>query len=149
MVPAVSLILVGVLFGAGLAVSGMLNPAKVAGFLDLFGSWDPSLAFVMGGGVIANFIGHRIVTRRDAPLFSRDFHLPTSSGIDSRLLLGAALFGVGWGLGGLCPGPAIASILMVPGDVAIFVLMMLAGLVVGRMIAGGPAARPATPATQG
>ncbi|MGB1357260.1 MAG: DUF6691 family protein [Candidatus Puniceispirillaceae bacterium] len=146
MARAVSLILIGVLFGAGLALSGMLNPAKVAGFLDLFGVWDPSLAFVMGGGVIANFIGHRIVTRRNAPVFGSHFAIPARSDIDSRLLVGTALFGVGWGLAGLCPGPAIASILMAPGEVALFVLMMLAGLAVGRMLTGGPAARPATQA---
>ena len=144
MTRAVSLILIGALFGTGLALSGMLNPAKVAGFLDLFGIWDPSLAFVMGGGVIANFIGHRIVTRRAAPVFGGGFAVPTRSDIDSRLLLGAALFGVGWGLAGLCPGPAIASILLAPGEVALFVLMMLAGLAVGRMVTSGPAARPAT-----
>ena len=143
MAGAVSLILIGTLFGAGLALSGMMNPAKVAGFLDLFGVWDPSLAFVMGGGVIANFIGHRIVTGRAAPVFADGFSLPTRADIDSRLLLGAALFGVGWGLAGLCPGPAIASILMAPGELALFVLMMLTGLAVGRMLTGGPAARPA------
>ena len=143
MARAISLILIGTLFGAGLALSGMLNPAKVAGFLDLFGVWDPSLAFVMGGGVIANFIGHRIVTRRAAPVFGDGFSIPTRTDIDSRLLLGAALFGVGWGLAGLCPGPAIASVLLAPGEIALFVLMMLAGLAVGRMLTSGPAARPA------
>jgi len=143
MARAISLILIGTLFGAGLALSGMLNPAKVAGFLDLFGVWDPSLAFVMGGGVIANFIGHRIVTRRAAPVFGDGFSIPTRTDIDSRLLLGAALFGVGWGLAGLCPGPAIASVLLAPGEVVLFVLTMLAGLAVGRMLTSGPAARPA------
>ena len=143
MARAVSLILVGTLFGAGLALSGMLNPAKVAGFLDLLGVWDPSLGFVIGGGVIANLIGHRIAMRRAAPVFGGGFTIPKRADIDSRLLLGAALFGVGWGLAGLCPGPAIASILMVPGEVALFVLMMLAGLAVGRMLTGGPAARSA------
>ena len=138
---AVSLLLIGGLFGAGLALSGMLNPAKVAGFLDLFGVWDPSLAFVMGGGVIANFIGHRIIMRRTAPLFGTAFQLPTNLRIDGRLLSGAALFGIGWGLGGLCPGPAVASLGMAPADVGLFVLMMLAGLAVGRMLTSGPARR--------
>jgi len=140
---ALSLLLTGGLFGLGLAISGMLNPAKVAGFLDLFGVWDPSLAFVMGGGVIANFIGHRIVMRRKAPLFGAGFHLPANPGIDGRLLSGAALFGIGWGLGGLCPGPAVASLGMAPADVGLFVLMMLAGLAVGRMLTSGPAHRTA------
>jgi len=139
----ISIVLIGALFGAGLALSGMLNPSKVAGFLDLFGVWDPSLAFVMGGGVVANFIGHRIVTRRAGPLYATDFSLPTSQSIDTRLLLGAGLFGIGWGLGGLCPGPAISSLLLVPGDAVLFVMMMLAGLAVGRMLTSGPAARPA------
>ena len=140
---AVSLLLIGGLFGLGLAISGMLNPAKVAGFLDLFGVWDPSLAFVMGGGVIANFIGHRVVMRRPSPVFGVGFQVPTSSRIDGRLLSGAALFGIGWGLGGLCPGPAVASLAMAPAEVGLFVMMMLAGLAVGRMLTGGPARRPA------
>jgi len=139
----ISLVLIGTLFGAGLALSGMLNPSKVAGFLDLFGVWDPSLAFVMGGGVVANFIGHRIVTRRMAPLYEAGFSLPTTQRVDARLLTGAGLFGIGWGLGGLCPGPAISSLLLVPGDAVLFVMMMLAGLAVGRMLTSGPAARPA------
>ena len=140
---AVSLLLIGGLFGLGLAISGMLNPAKVAGFLDLFGVWDPSLAFVMGGGVIANFIGHRLVTRRQSTVFGAGFQIPTNSRIDGRLLLGATLFGIGWGLGGLCPGPAVASLAMAPAEVGLFVLMILAGLAVGRMLTGGPARRPA------
>ena len=140
---ALSLLLVGGLFGIGLAISGMLNPAKVAGFLDLFGVWAPSLAFVMGGGVVANFIGHRIVMRRTTPLFAAEFHLPSARGIDGRLLSGAALFGIGWGLGGLCPGPAVASLGVAPADVGLFVLMMLAGLAVGRMLTSGPARREA------
>ena len=139
----ISIVLTGALFGAGLALSGMLNPSKVAGFLDLFGVWDPSLAFVMGGGVVANFIGHRIVTRRAGPLYAAGFRLPASQGVDARLLLGAGLFGIGWGLGGLCPGPAMSSLLLVPGDAVLFVMMMLAGLAVGRMLTSGPAARPA------
>ena len=139
----ISLVLIGALFGAGLGLSGMLNPSKVAGFLDIFGVWDPSLAFVMGGGVVANFIGHRIVTRRTSPLYEAGFSLPTNHGINARLLTGAGLFGIGWGLGGLCPGPAISSLLLVPGDVVLFVMMMLAGLAVGRMLTSGPAARPA------
>ena len=145
----ISLILIGALFGGGLALSGMLNPAKVAGFLDLFGVWDPSLAFVMGGGVVANFIGHRIVTRRAAPVFVSDgegFRLPTSRTIDSKLVIGSALFGVGWGLAGLCPGPAISSLFLAPADGVLFVMMLLTGLVVGRMLTSGPKRRPESPA---
>ena len=138
----ISIILIGALFGAGLALSGMLNPSKVAGFLDLFGTWDPSLAFVMGGGVVANFIGHRIVMRRPGPVFAAGFRIPANNAIDSKLVVGSALFGIGWGLGGLCPGPAISSLLLAPGDAVLFVLMMLAGLAVGRMLTSGPAATP-------
>ena len=121
----------------------MLNLSKVAGFLDLFGVWDPSLAFVMGGGVVANFIGHRFVTRRAEPLYAQGSNLPTSQNIDARLLTGTGLFGIGWGLGGLCPGPAISSLLLVPGDAVLFVMLLLAGLAVGRMLTSGPAARHA------
>ena len=145
----ISIILIGALFGAGLALSGMLNPSKVAGFLDLFGTWDPSLAFVMGGGVVANFIGHRVVMRRPGPVFASGaagFRIPANNAIDSKLVVGSALFGIGWGLGGLCPGPAISSLLLAPGDAVLFVLMMLAGLAVGRMLTSGPAATPAAQA---
>lgn len=133
MVRSLTIILVGALFGAGLAVGGMLNPAKVAGFLDVFGVWDPSLAFVMGGGVVANLVGMRFLRRGRAPLFASSFRLPDATGIDRHLVGGAVLFGIGWGLGGLCPGPAISSLVLVPGDVALFVVMMLAGLFGGRV----------------
>lgn len=145
MLRSLTLLASGVLFGAGLAISGMLNPSKVAGFLDLFGVWDPSLAFVMGGGVVANFIGHRIVTRRPQPVFAASFSLPTTSSIDSRLIVGSGLFGIGWGLGGLCPGPAVASLLLVPSEVGLFVVMMLAGLAVGRILMAGKSAATAQP----
>ena len=134
MLRSLTIIFIGALFGAGLAIGGMLNPAKVAGFLDIFGVWDPSLAFVMGGGVVANFIGMRLVQRRHAPLFAGSFHLADAAGIDRHLVGGAVLFGVGWGLGGLCPGPAVSSLVLVPGDVGLFVVMMLAGLFGGRVL---------------
>ena len=134
MIRSLTILFVGALFGAGLAIGGMLNPSKVAGFLDVFGQWDPSLAFVMGGGVIANFIGMRLVMWRSNPVFAEMFHLPGAAGIDRNLLGGAALFGIGWGLGGLCPGPAISSLVMVPGDVLLFVVMMLAGLMAGHVL---------------
>ena len=149
MIRHISIILIGALFGAGLALSGMLNPSKVAGFLDLFGTWDPSLAFVMGGGVVSNFIGYRIVMRRPGPVFASGaagFRIPANNAIDSKLVVGSALFGIGWGLGGLCPGPAISSLLLAPGDAVLFVLMMLAGLAFGQMLTSGPAATPAAQA---
>ena len=134
MLRSLTIIFIGALFGAGLAIGGMLNPAKVAGFLDIFGVWDPSLAFVMGGGVVASFIGMRLVQRRRAPLFALSFLLPDAAGIDRHLVGGVVLFGVGWGLGGLCPGPAVSSLVLVPGGVGLFVVMMLAGLLGGRVL---------------
>lgn len=134
MLRSLAILSIGALFGAGLAISGMLNPAKVAGFLDLFGLWDPSLAFVMGGGVVVNFIGHRLVMKRGKPIFAGTFRLPTSQDIDKRLIGGAVLFGIGWGLAGLCPGPAISSLLLNPQDGIGFVLLMLAGLYAGRIV---------------
>lgn len=126
--------LIGGLFGIGLAIAGMLNPSKIAGFLDIFGAWDPSLAFVMGGGVIVNLIGHHLLMKRATPLFGGTFRLPTVQDIDRRLLGGSALFGIGWGLGGLCPGPVISSLLLRPADVVIFAVMMMAGLWLGKAI---------------
>lgn len=135
MIRSLFILSIGTLFGAGLAIAGMLNPAKVAGFLDLFGLWDPSLAFVMGGGVIVNFIGHRIVTKRPAPLFGETFRLPTSTDIDRKLVTGAVLFGIGWGLAGLCPGPVISSALLNPASGILFAGLMIFGLYAGQRIA--------------
>ena len=124
----------GVVFGTGLALSGMLDPSKVTGFLDLFGLWDPSLAFVMGGGVAVNAFGLWLFRKHDKPVFGDAFHLPTTRQIDSRLLLGSVLFGIGWGVSGLCPGPAVASALLNPADGLAFVVMVMAGLALGRSI---------------
>ena len=132
----ISIILIGVLFGAGLALSGMLNPSKVAGFLDLFGIWDPSLAFVMGGAVIVMAVAWRIVPRLAEPVFAGEFHLPTKSDLTPRLIGGAALFGIGWGIAGLCPGPGIAALVIEPAAAAIFVVAMLAGMAVVRLFDG-------------
>ncbi|WP_249219105.1 DUF6691 family protein, partial [Loktanella sp. SALINAS62] len=96
----------GLIFGVGLVVSGMSDPAKVLNFLDVFGAWDPSLAFVMGGASVTAFIGYRLVWRRGAPVVMDSFDLPTADRIDAPLLTGAAVFGIGWGIGGFCPGPA-------------------------------------------
>ena len=124
----------GLVFSAGLIVSGMINPAKVIGFLDLFGDWDPSLAFVMTGAVAVNFVGHRFVTRRARPFFADGFTIPTRKDIDRELIIGASLFGVGWGLVGLCPGPAIAALGASPASAAVFVSAMLAGMAGGRAL---------------
>lgn len=121
----------GLVFGVGLVVSGMANPAKVLAFLDLAGSWDPSLAFVMGGAVVVGFIGFRLVWRRRAPLLGAGFDLPTASAIDRRLLAGAALFGIGWGIGGFCPGPAITALSLAAPGTLVFVPAMAVGLWLG------------------
>lgn len=99
----------GLLFAVGLAISGMTQPAKVVGFLDIAGSWDPSLAFVMGGAILAYLPLYRLITKRQTPLFSGRFLIPTRNDIDGRLIGGAVLFGVGWGLGGFCPGPVLTA----------------------------------------
>lgn len=126
----------GLLFGLGLIVSGMSNPAKVLNFLDLFGTFDPSLAFVMGGAVVVAFIGFRLVLRRERPLMAPRFQLPTRTDIDARLIVGPALFGLGWGLGGFCPGPAFTALgLAAPGTLA-FVPAMLVGMWAARSFAG-------------
>ena len=125
----------GVVFGIGLALAGMLNPAKVVGFLDIFGVWDPSLAFVMIGGIAVNLIGLRVVLRRDAPLLCDRFALPTATTIDRPLIIGSLIFGVGWGLAGLCPGPVISSLMLNPSDMAAFALVLVAGLMLGRLVA--------------
>ncbi len=130
---------IGLLFGAGLAISGMAAPAKVTNFLDLAGQFDPSLAFVMGGAVIVAFIGFRLVLVRARPVFAPSFNLPTSRTIDRRLLLGAGLFGIGWGLAGFCPGPALTSIGLGAPGTFIFVPAMLVGMVAARLLAQGGA----------
>ena len=118
----------GIVFGLGLSLSGMLNPAKVQGFLDVFGAWDPSLAFVLGGAVVVAFIGVQVMKRMRHPAFDDSFHLPTSRRIDPPLVVGSALFGLGWGIGGFCPGPAVASLSMGIPQTALFVVAMLAGM---------------------
>ncbi|SDL40042.1 DUF6691 family protein [Paracoccus chinensis] len=124
----------GLVFGLGLVLSGMADPAKVLNFLDLTGRWDPSLAFVMGGATLTAFIGYRLVWRRSAPVLEARFDLPTNSRIDRPLVLGAALFGIGWGIGGFCPGPAWTALpLLAPGTL-VFLPAMLAGLWLGTRI---------------
>ena len=135
-------VLVGLLFGLGLCLSGMTDPTKVLGFLDLGGQWDPSLAFVMGGAVLVAFVAFRIAIRRGSTLPGGPLHLPTARSIDARLIAGSLIFGVGWGLVGLCPGPAIVDVGYLDGHAALFVLSMAAGM--GLFVTR--AAIPATPA---
>ena len=124
----------GAIFGAGLALAGMLNPAKVVGFLDIFGMWDPSLGLVMAGGILVNATGHYFVMRRLRPMFDTRFELPTSNNIDRPLLTGSAIFGIGWGLAGYCPGPVVASLLLQPADMLPFLVTLLAGAFAGRWL---------------
>lgn len=122
----------GALFGLGLAVSGMANPQKVVAFLDVAGDWDPTLAFVMGGALLVAFPAFRLIFRRKRPILADGFELPTKSAVDARLLGGSVLFGVGWGLSGLCPGPAVVA--LVPALAAGLVAPVLAFF--AAMIAG-------------
>lgn len=118
----------GLVFALGLALAGMTDPMKVIGFLDVAGAWDPSLAFVMGGAVLVYGLLSRFITRRDAPLLDARFFLPTRRDIDARLVAGAALFGVGWGLGGYCPGPALVSTMSFGTSALVFTAAMLTGM---------------------
>jgi len=130
----------GLLFGIGLVVSGMANPAKVLNFLDVAGSWDPSLAFVMVGAIAVTALGYRVILARPKPLFAAAFQLPTQRAIDARILVGPAIFGVGWGLSGFCPGPALTSLgLAAPGTLA-FVPAMLVGMAAARLLSARPTA---------
>jgi uncharacterized membrane protein YedE/YeeE len=130
-----SALMAGVIFGVGLALSGMVDPNKVINFLDVTGHWDPSLMFVLGGGVITTTLAYRFIFAQGKPLFDDDFHLPTLLKIDAKLLLGAVLFGIGWGLIGYCPGPAVASLGFRPDEPLIVVVSMLAGMLLYRTVA--------------
>jgi uncharacterized protein len=132
---ALAALLAGTVFGIGLAVAQMIDPLKVLGFLDVTGAWDASLLFVLGGAVVVAFIGFRFVLRRPGPLFDERFHLAKVTSIDTGLVAGAAIFGVGWGLGGYCPGPAIASLGFGNVEALWFVPAMLAGAGLQRWVA--------------
>ena len=129
-----SALLAGLLFGAGLALSGMVNPMKVQNCLDLFGTWDPTLIFVMGAALAVTFIGYRMVLGRGRPLYADRFSLPETAGINSRLIGGSVLFGAGWGLTGFCPGPAIASLVFGLWPSVLFVAAMSAGMLAAHLI---------------
>ncbi len=129
-------LIAGLVFGFGLLVSGMADPAKVQNFLDLFGTWDPSLAFVMGGAIAVAMPGFHLIGKKLKPLYGEIFQMPTRTDIDPRLLTGASLFGVGWGLGGFCPGPAIAALPMMAPGTLVFVPFMLLGMAAARYVAG-------------
>lgn len=137
--------LVGLVFGTGIGLSGMANPAKVLNFFDLAGGWDPSLIFVMGGALATTFIGYRLVLRRPAPVLAQGFQLPASRGIDARLLGGAALFGIGWGIAGFCPGGALPALGTGRWQAFLFVGAVIAGIYLARFLqsCGGRASRAA------
>jgi uncharacterized membrane protein YedE/YeeE len=137
--------IVGLVFGIGLIVSGMTNPAKVQGFLDLAGNWDPSLAFVMGGAILVGVFAFRAARGRERSLLGDAMCLPTATRIDRRLVLGSVAFGAGWGLAGFCPGPALASLATGGGKAIVFTGAMLAGMAVFEVLERARAAvrRPA------
>jgi uncharacterized protein len=124
----------GLLFGAGLLISGMTQPSKVLGFLDFAGDWDPSLLFVMGGAIAVHvFFARRALRPGARPMFAEAFDLPRRSKVDSSLVVGAALFGIGWGMGGYCPGPALVSLASPSGRTIVFVVAMGVGMLAARL----------------
>ena len=129
---------IGLIFGLGLVVSGMFDPAKVLNFLDLAaiptGTWDPSLAFVMAGAIAVTFVGFRLVLKKAQPIFGEKFHLPTLNELDRRVIAGPAIFGVGWGLAGFCPGPAFTALGGGTAVALMFVISMLTGMVAARWL---------------
>jgi uncharacterized membrane protein YedE/YeeE len=140
---------IGLVFGLGLVIAGMSDPAKVLNFLDLAaiptGGWDASLAFVMAGAIAVTFIGFKLVLRRSQPVFGGKFHLPTATDIDARIIAGPAIFGIGWGLAGFCPGPAFTALTTGGSPALVFVAAMLVGMAGARWLASRPASL--TPAT--
>ncbi|SMX44581.1 DUF6691 family protein [Octadecabacter ascidiaceicola] len=135
------LFLIGLVFGVGISISGMANPAKVLNFFDFAGAWDPSLIFVMGGAVVVTFIGYRFVLKRPAPIMDAKFHLPTRRDLDLPLIAGSAAFGVGWGIAGFCPGGALPALGTGRSEVFIFVAALLAGVFVAKFLKSALAKR--------
>lgn len=129
-------LLAGTIFGAGLMLGGMTDPARVRGFLDLFGAWDPTLAFVMGGAVLVMAAAWLLQKRMQRPVFAGSFALPDRSDITVKLVGGSALFGIGWGIAGLCPGPGFAALAIEPFSAAIFVAAMFGGMLLVRLVEG-------------
>jgi uncharacterized protein len=135
MKPLLSAFAAGALFALGLGVAGMTLPSKVIGFLDITGAWDPSLAFVMIGAIATHLVLLRLIHRRAGPVFGGSFQIPTRKDIDAKLVAGAALFGIGWGLGGYCPGPALASLVTLAPAGLVVVAAMAAGMVLQKLTA--------------
>ncbi|MFM7470904.1 MAG: DUF6691 family protein [Nodosilinea sp.] len=128
----------GLLFGLGLGYAQMIDPHRVIGFLDVAGNWDPTLAFVMGGAVLVTLVSFRWILKRPQPILKGQFFLPTRQDIDRPLVIGAALFGVGWGIGGYCPGPAITALMLGSANPLLFILAMVVGSLVYRKLFPNP-----------
>lgn len=131
-------LLIGTVFGAGLALSDMINPARVQAFLDVAGAWDPTLLFVMGATLVPSALAYLIRRRMNRPLLAAQFHIPENHALDRQLLLGAVLFGIGWGLVGFCPGPAISGLLLGAWQAWLFVAAMLVGMFLHRVASARP-----------
>jgi uncharacterized membrane protein YedE/YeeE len=132
---SISALIAGLIFGMGLIISEMVNPLRVRGFLDVSGLWDPTLIFVMIGALIVSAIGFKLAVFRKAPLFANSFSLPSMQQIDRSLILGAIMFGVGWGISGLCPGPVIVGLATANTDIIIFMLAMICGMKLHKLMA--------------
>ena len=126
--------LIGLVFGTGIAVSGMINPAKVLNFFDIAGTWDPSLIFVMGGALVTTLVGYKLVFGRETPVMEDSFQVPTNRSIDAKLLGGSALFGIGWGIAGFCPGGALPAIGTGRWEVFVFIGALVAGIYLARFL---------------
>ena len=144
MKPILSAFIGGLVFAIGLGISGMTDANKVIGFLNIAGNWDPSLAFVMVGAIGAHLALYKLILRRSSPIFGSQFHIPSRRDIDPKLLGGAAIFGVGWGLGGFCPGPGLVSSMSFDSSALVFVGSMVVGMVAHRMTQGSKTTVKAT-----
>jgi uncharacterized membrane protein YedE/YeeE len=128
----IAALVVGFIFALGLGISGMTQPQKVIGFLDLFGNWDPSLIFVMVGAIAVHLVSYRIIRKRNSPLLSMKWHVPTKTEVTPALVLGAVIFGIGWGLAGFCPGPAVTALASLSVKPLVFVISMIFGMLIFR-----------------
>ena len=142
----IALYLIGVIFGVGISISGMANPSKVLNFFDIAGSWDPSLMLVMGGALVTTFIGYKLVFGRAAPIFEGSFSLPSARSIDAKLVGGSAVFGIGWGIAGFCPGGALPALGTGRWEVFAFIGALVAGILLAKKLQSiAPGQSPATP----
>ncbi|MGI6244545.1 MAG: DUF6691 family protein [Pseudochelatococcus sp.] len=143
MIRRLSALAIGLIFGSGIVLGGMINPAKVLNFFDFAGHWDPSLAFVMGGALTVTAIGYFFILKRPAPVFDVRFHLPTRREVDLPLVAGSAVFGIGWGITGFCPGGSIPALGLGEGEAFVFVGAMILGILLARFIRAALTRAPA------